>query len=167
MPIAPTVKSIMLPRYGVAQRLLCTLSGRARSTVTGMIRSVYLWSGTPGEPRTRSNRLEWIDSLLEGAERDLAHRIWKDSGNTINPRYVKGAHLFLNKHGLMSVRDDGCYMITLKGIRFERNEFRTVAEIDTGEGLLELLNLASSLSSRGTDLCEVAGFRGDYVDIQT
>lgn len=49
MQIAPTVKSILLPRYDVAQRLLCTLSGTARSTVTGLIRWVYLWSGTADE----------------------------------------------------------------------------------------------------------------------
>lgn len=39
-------------------------------------------------------------------------------------------------------------MTTPKGVRFAKNELRTVAEIDLNEGLLELLRLALSSSSR-------------------
>jgi hypothetical protein len=150
MPTAPTVKSIMLPRYDAARRLLGILNGCPRSTITGMLGSIYLWTGTPKEQRSWHDPLQWIDSLLEGAERDLAHRIWKESGKTIHPRYVKGAHLFLNKHDLLSVRDDGRYEITPKGARFAQDDLCTVAEIDTAEGLLELLMAVEPASTESS-----------------
>lgn len=113
----------------------------ARQGVTGMIKSIYLNSGTPQEITTWSNPDHWIDDLPTGDEQALARELWRTSGGSLNPRYAKGIHLFLNKHKLLSSGDNGVYAVTEKGNAFLREDTAVVQLIDYEEGMIHLLNM--------------------------
>jgi restriction system protein len=142
-PMSPTISSVMLPTYRTARQLLRTLAGTPRVTVTRMIDSIYRSSGSPEAQEKWNNPAQWIDLVLEGEENRLAKRIWIESETSINPRYVKGPHLFLNKQQLITTDEVGNYEITSRGNAFLIEDSRTVFEIDRSEGVLEILRILS------------------------
>jgi restriction system protein len=136
-----TISSIMLPTYGDAAKLLSILGGVPRANVTRMLRSIFFSTGTTRQPVNWKKPERWMVNTLEGEELHLAERIWIESGRTINPRYIKGAHLFLNKHELLLSEVGGAYEVSATGNAFLQGDAQTLATIDQLEGILELLSL--------------------------
>jgi restriction system protein len=115
--------------------------------VTGLIQSVYLNAGTPQETVNWSRPDHWIDDILSGDEQVLAQRIWRETDRSVNPRYLKGIHLFLNKHRLLEVRPDGAYTISKQGTDFIQSALSVTARIDNEEGLIALLDMIGKQTS--------------------
>lgn len=143
-----TVKSIMLPRYSRAKVALRLLEGFHRHTVTGLLQTLYLSSGTPQETADWSNPDDWIAEILEDDQMALATKIWKGSHGALNPRYLKGIHLFLTKHELIECDEDSRLCISPKGGAFISDDEIALKEIDLQEGIIELLKIVKDHSSR-------------------
>lgn len=155
--------STMLPTYREAALLLGLLDGVPRNIVTKTIASLYLYSGSPAEQMTWRSPSRWIETLLEGEQRDFAYHIWIKSNETLNPRYIKGAHLFLNKHMLLDLAPDGKYEVSVLGDLFRKQDQEFLLKIDYIEGMLHILELASHsydrqfILSRWVDLITNSG----------
>jgi restriction system protein len=152
MSAASTITSVMLPTYGVARHLLPTLSGVQRSTVTGMIESIYRGSGTPDAQLKWKDPSKWMAHVLEGEQRQLAEKIWEKSEGSLNPKYTKGSHLFLNKQQLLIVGTEGEYQISRRGHLFIAKDNQTTAEIDRSEGILQILKWISMVEMTRDEL---------------
>ena len=138
----------MLPRYSRAKVALRLLEGFRRHTVTGMLQTIYFNSGTPQETADWSNPDDWIAEILEDDELALATKLWKGSYGALNPRYLKGIHLFLTKHKLIACHEDSRLRISPKGGAFIGGDKATLKEIDLQEGIIELLKILKDHSTR-------------------
>lgn len=134
--------SVMLPRFSEARALLGLLNNIRRQCVNSTIKSVYLCTGCPSSQVNWQNPGKWIEYYLDGAEREFAGYVWEESGRKINPRYIKGTHLFLNKHKFLDV-DDGVYRVSSAGERFLNQDSCTIREVDKKEGMAEIVRLCA------------------------
>jgi restriction system protein len=60
---------------------------------------------------------QWIDRRLDGELRALAHKLWQESGRTLNPRYLYVQFTFIRGLRLLEAVD-GIYRIGERGRRF-------------------------------------------------
>lgn len=86
----------------------------------------------------------WISERLSGEEQALAHRIWRESKQELNPRYLRGCWYLTTKHDLL-VRDERDILrVTERGQQFlTEPEGSVVAEVDGHEGILTVLRLVA------------------------
>lgn len=106
------------------------------------MRSIWNLTGTPQEQVDWTNPDEWIAKRLEGENRELATRIWVQSDETVNPRYVYAHWKLIQKHDLFRKASDGKLRLTAKGKEFVNHDAgKTEQDIDQREGLAELLSL--------------------------
>lgn len=134
-----------LPRYGDVRHLLRVWKGRRKTDITGFQRRLLALRGTPRNPVDWTDPDTWIPARLEGADRDLATAIWRDSGGEVNPRFTAGAWTLVIRYGLL---DDnaGRLTITDRGRDFLDNELGDVVVLlDEHEGLRKLLELILDL----------------------
>ena len=92
-----TVRTPLFPSYEEVSKLIQIWDGVPRETVLGMIYSVHEQTGTPQNPVDWTEPDKWIGERLEGKHRDLANRIWKESGGTANPRHIYGSRPLRNE----------------------------------------------------------------------
>ncbi|MDE2853159.1 MAG: restriction endonuclease [Chloroflexota bacterium] len=81
---------------------------------------------------------DWIPERLEGQSRELAKRLWQESGQLVNPRHSAETRSFVNIHGLAQFQDNGI-QLTERGHRFLSQSSDLVRSIDEYEGLLFVL----------------------------
>jgi hypothetical protein len=82
----------------------------------------------------------WIPERLGGSERELAERIWRESKQNLNPRYIRGCWDLATKHDLLVRNQADILTMTERGRRFLDEIDRGVSvQIDTVEGILEIL----------------------------
>jgi restriction system protein len=142
------VRTPWFPRYSVVNQLLTILQGVRKSTVSDMLGAIVDQTGTPQNPVDWSNPDSWIAERLTGDNAALAKRIWEESKHTVNPRYIAGAYLFINNYSLLNV-----YQLSARGKAFLENDAKILRELDTAEGLLQLLSiLATKTRARRGDL---------------
>jgi restriction system protein len=79
---------------------ICIFSG-ASSPSRDLISAVWEQTGTPQSPVDWSDPDKWICERLTGDLQALAHKIWKGSSKTLNPRYLYDSYLFINKQNLL------------------------------------------------------------------
>ena len=79
---------------------ICIFSG-ASSPSRDLISAVWEQTGTPQSPVDWSDPDKWISERLTGDLQALAHKIWKGSSKTLNPRYLYDSYLFINKQNLL------------------------------------------------------------------
>jgi restriction system protein len=108
-PSAPTYADI-----GTVARLLDGVPARH---VREMMNAVYDRAGSAGTAIDWSSPDGWIAELLAGELRDLASRVWEGSGRTINPRYLYGLYVFINRLKLLEPTD-GILRLGDRGRRF-------------------------------------------------
>jgi restriction system protein len=139
------VATVRIPTYSEVAQLLRIWEGIPKPVVTGMIKTIADQSGTTRKPVDWSDPDSWIGNRLSGEFGDLALRIWQESGNCINPRYVYDAYLFIISKGLMDINIFGEYQLTSLGVAFTENDEKTLGILDRSEGIPRLLAILAGM----------------------
>lgn len=149
------VRTPLFPLYSTVRSLVQILDGVSKNAVRGMINALFDQTGTPQSNVDWSQPNDWIDQRLQGANRDLAKKIWTESSGTVNPRYAYGSYLFINSFGLLVPDTKGIYRSSADGIGFVENDPAILRKLDEEEGLPQLLSILAAHSPAK---------RGDLID---
>ena len=155
------VRAPLFPCYEEVRKLIKLWGdSTTKSAVLSLIYAVDEQTGTPQNNVDWSNPDQWINERLDGADRDLATRIWAESDKTINPRHIYGSYLFINTYRLLEPDSCGIYRVEKEGQGFLQNDSAIVRQIDEAEGLPKLLAIvaAHSPAKRGDLLDEWGEF---------
>lgn len=139
------VRAPLFPTYAELAHAIRIFTGEPPNLVLEMINAIRDQTGTPQNPVDWSDPDEWIDERLSGPKKKLAAKIWSDSGQTLNPRYVYGCYLFANNEGLLKPKS-GLYEVSDRGQSFLAGEESILRELDVVEGLPKLLSLVAERS---------------------
>jgi restriction system protein len=147
------VRTPHFPLYSEVRHLIQIFEGVSQATIKAMVKAISEQAGTPRKPVDWSRPDSWIHKRLSGDSANLADRIWKESEQQINPRYVYGSYLFINSSGLLEDNVFGVYQISARGQAFLDNDPKVLRELDDNEGLPQLLGiLAGKSAARRRDL---------------
>jgi restriction system protein len=141
------ISTVRIPPYSEVAQLLGIWEDVPKQLLTGMIRMIADQTGTARKPVHWSDPDTWISRRLSGENGALARRIWQESGNSINPRYVYDAFLFIMNKGMMDINIFGKYQITALGSAFKENNEKTLADLDQSEGLSRLLTILTGMDA--------------------
>ncbi|MBS1211055.1 MAG: uncharacterized protein H6R19_3453 [Proteobacteria bacterium] len=154
------VRTPLFPLYSEVRLLVQILDGISKDAVWGMIKALFDQAGTPQSNVDWSQPNEWIEQRLQGANRELAKKIWADSAGTVNPRHIYGSYLFINTFALLVPDAQGIYKRSLDGAAFLDDKAPVLRKLDEEEGLPQLLSIlaAHSPAKRGDLLDEWSEF---------
>ena len=138
------VRMPLFPLYSTVKQLVKVFSGLKRTDVSQLITAIHNQTGTPQNPVDWSDPGSWIDERLNGYDAEIAKRIWRDSKQTVNLRYLYGSYLLINSYGLLETDNEGVYQITEYGRQFVSGDKVAIKSLDDTEGLLQLLNILST-----------------------
>ena len=79
---------------------------------------------------------------MTGELRALALKVWDVSDKTLNPRYLRGSYLFINRLKLLD-KVDGVYRLGERGNRFLAHDEGILRDFDAVEGIPKLLSLVA------------------------
>jgi len=151
----PLVRTPLFPLYTEVAALLRIFDGISKDQVRSLIKAVHEQTGTPQNTVDWSQPSLWISERLNGADRQLAQRIWDESQQTVNPRHIYGAYLFINTYQLLSLKAAGQYTLEQRGNDFISSTPALLRELDEAEGLPQLLAiLAAHSPGKRADLLE-------------
>jgi restriction system protein len=139
------VQAPLYPLHSELEHAVRLLDGEPVQRVRGMMTAVIDLTGTPQDPVDWSNPDVWIDDRLSGEFRDLAHKIWTGSNKGLNPRYLYGCYLVINRARLLD-QNSGVYRLGERGTRFLAHDEALLRELDAGEGIPKLLSLVAERS---------------------
>ncbi len=148
-----------------ARAFLQILDGVPYKLYRSMCNEIWEQRGNPQEQVDWATPEQWIPERLCGEEQKLAIKLWQQSKNTINPRHVRGLWYFAKKHNLFATDGSGILTITDRGQCFiDQPAGQLVAEIDSHEGLLTILQLVAEKGpgKRGSILPGYAEFCRTY-----
>lgn len=167
-PSTPGLRSPtpLFPTYSNARHFLRILGQISASQYFSMASAIWEQRGNPQDQVDWSQPEEWISSRLQGADRELASRIWRLSHYQLNPRYTRGCWYFVSKHGLLARFHDDVLRVTDRGRSFlDETDGPVVAAIDEYEGLFTIMRLiAEQGTARRSTL--LPGY-GDYSRVHT
>jgi len=147
------VRTPHFPLYSEVRHLIRIFEGVAQATIKAMVKAISEQTGTPRKPVDWSRPGSWIHKRLSADSAILADRIWKESEQQINPRYIYGSYLFINSSGLLEDNVFGVYQISARGQAFLENDPKILRELDDNEGLPQLLGiLAGKSAARRRDI---------------
>lgn len=154
------VRTPLFPLYSEVRLLVQILDGISKDAVWGMIKALFDQTGTPQSNVDWSQPNEWIEQRLQGANRELATKIWADSAGTVNPRHIYGSYLFINTFALLVPDAQGIYKQSSDGASFLDAKASVLRKLDEEEGLPQLLTIlaAHSPAKRGDLLDEWSEF---------
>jgi restriction system protein len=141
----PIVQAPLFPTYTDLGNAIRALDGEPVQRVRDLLSAVSEQAGTPQSPVDWSDPDKWITERLMGEFQALAHKIWKGSNKTLNPRYLRDDYLFINKQGLLD-QVDGVYRLSERGRKFLAKDEAILRELDAVEGLPKLLSLIAERS---------------------
>ncbi len=121
-PRAPTYADI-----GTAVRLL---EGVPAKRVRDMMNAMFEQAGSAHSRVDWSDPDRWIDQRLSGELRTLARKVWEGSGKTLNPRYLYGHYVFINRLKLLEPVG-GIYRLGERGRRFLAGDKAILQELVT------------------------------------
>lgn len=127
-----------LPMYSDARLFLQIMDKASQSTFSQMIESLWEQRGSPQEQEDWTKPEVWIPERLDGAERELALKLWHDSKERLNPRYLHYTWRFAVKYQLLA-EHNGKINLTAPGEQFLQEDKNLIAEIDNYEGLIIVL----------------------------
>jgi restriction system protein len=147
------VRAPHFPLYSEVRHLIRIFEGVSQTTIKAMVKAISEQAGTPRKPVDWSRPDSWIRKRLSGDSAILANRIWQESEQQINPRYIYGSYLFINSSGLLEDNVFGVYQISPRGQAFLENDPKILRELDDNEGLPQLLGiLAGKSAARRRDI---------------
>ncbi|WP_288191706.1 restriction endonuclease [uncultured Phyllobacterium sp.] len=142
---ATIVQAPLYPLYSDVAHAIRLLNGEPVQRVRDMISAIASQMGTPQNPADWSDPNTWIAQRLSGELQTLAKKIWEDSGEALNPRYLTGCYLFINRLKLLE-QNAGVYRIGERGQQFLANDETILRELDAIEGIPKLLSLVAERS---------------------
>ena len=165
-----TAKSLLsftpaLPTWKQARAFLNVMPGVPYVAYRHMYDRIWDLKGSPQETEDWTDPDAWIPERLDGEDRALAWKIWRDTAQVINPRYTRGCWYLANKHGLLTRDAADQLQLTPAGQDFLNHPGgEQQAHIDQGEGLLTVLQLVAEHSpcKRGEILPDYAQFCNTY-----
>ena len=133
-------------------KILCERAESASVRVRDMISAVWDQTGTPQSPVDWSEPDKWIPERLSGELQALARKIWEGSKKVLNPRYLYGSYLFVNRLELLT-QHAGTYELNDRSKKFLSGDEQILRELDADEGLPKILSLIAERSpSRRGDI---------------
>jgi len=141
-----TIRSLTpgLPLYREARHFLRILDAVPYPLYRTMYDAIREQRGSPKEQEDWTAPDDWIPERLSGSEQALALRIWRESNHELNPRYLRGTWYLATKHRLLDRGHDDILRVTGRGQEFLSDpQGAIVAEIDSYEGLLSILQLVA------------------------
>lgn len=152
------IKLPLFPEYKTTITLLKILDGMPANDFKNMWNSLWEQRGTPQDTVDWTNPDEWIGVRLSGKDKEIAWKIWTESGKTVNPRWTRGGQFLMNGYHLIG-EENGVYKLTAEGKEFisdDNNE--VVKKIDLEEGVIQVLRQLSLIGSgKRSDLLEEWG----------
>ena len=149
----------LLPKYSQARSFLRILEGVPYSQYRDTYNEISSQQGNPQEQVDWLDPEMWISERLGGSERELAERIWRESKQNLNPRYILGCWYIVIKHDLLARNQIDILTITDRGRRFlDEGEPDVSVQIDNDEGILEILR---TVAEKGP------GRRSEFLDEYT
>lgn len=140
----PNVHVPHFPTYDNARALLRLLDGQSKRVLMQMREVIRSNVGTPQENRDWSQPEIWIPTILTGAERALAERLWIGSQGVVNPRHILGAWLLCSSYELVITDGHDTLCITSNGRDFlDYPAGEIEQQLDYAEGLLHLLAIVA------------------------
>lgn len=158
------VRTPHFPLYSQVKHLLTLLDGVPKSTVAGMIQSLFNQMGTPQNPADWTDPDTWIPQRLSGAQADLAMHIWQQTQHELNPRHIYGSYLFIKGENLLDLDRASIYRLNARSNAFLRDDPTLVRELDEHEGMLKLLQILATKTRamRGDLLPEWRDFLNEH-----
>lgn len=141
----PVVQAPLYAPYSEVAHAIQLLDGEPVQRVRDMISAMAAQMGTPQNPVDWSNPDDWIGERLSGDLQTLAKKIWKGSGKELNPRYLNGCYLFINRLHLLD-QVNGVYRLDERSRKFLAKDEELYRELDAKEGIPKLLSLVAERS---------------------
>ena len=138
------VRFSWVPPYSWISKLLATLDNEPKKKVSNMVNSIWDQRGNPQNPVDWSDPDTWIVENLEGDDLELARRIWEESEHIVNPRYTNSPLAFITRYELLTANEEGVFQLSDKGRAFLNNDANTIRDLDSSEGLLQLLEILAT-----------------------
>ena len=146
------VQAPLFPTYAELGEAIKALQGEPIRRVRDMISAVWDQTGTPQSPVDWSEPDKWIPERLSGELQALARKIWEGSKKVLNPRYLYGSYLFVNRLELLT-QHAGTYELNDRSKKFLSGDEQILRELDADEGLPKILSLIAERSpSRRGDI---------------
>lgn len=142
---AAIVQAPLFPTYAELGHAMRAFDGEPVKRVRETINAMWEQTGTPQNPVDWSEPDKWIGERLSGDLQAFARKIWDSSGKTLNPRYLYGPYLFINRLKLLN-RVDGVYRIGDWAQRFLSGDEGAIRELDAAEGIPKILSLVAERS---------------------
>lgn len=143
--VEPVVQAPLYAPYSEVAYAIRLLNGEPVQRVRDMISAIADQTGTPQNPVDWSDPDTWIGARLSGDLQNLARKIWEGSGKELNPRYLRGCYLFINRMRLLD-RVGGVYQLSDRGQKFLASDESILRELDAAEGIPKLLSLVAERS---------------------
>ncbi|AFZ67419.1 restriction endonuclease [Deinococcus peraridilitoris] len=134
------------PAYSAASVLYRWLEGKPVDDFRVMREAIRQQMGTNGNQVNWTQPDEWIPARLEGTARELALRLWNDSGKELNPKNVSGPMRLASNYALLA-EAGGRYQLTGRGSAFVEQDPVVLREIDQEEGVTQLLVILAGFTS--------------------
>jgi restriction system protein len=103
------------PTYADIKNAVRVLDGVPVQRVRDLMNAIFELGRAAGPDWSDPDR--WINEQLSGELRALAQKIWDGSGKTLNPRYLYGHTVFINRLKLLEPVG-GSYQLGERGRRF-------------------------------------------------
>lgn len=142
---ANIVQAPIFPTYADVGFAIRSLDGEPLRRVRDTMTAIYDQAGTPQSPVDWSDPDTWITERLTGDLQGLARKVWEGSKKTLNPRYLYGCYLFINRMKLLD-QYGGVYQLGERGKKFLAGDEAVLRELDAVEGLPKLLSLIAERS---------------------
>lgn len=139
------VQAPLYPPYSDVGHAIRLLDGEPVQRVRDMLSAIAAQTGTPQNPADWSDPDTWIGERLSAELERLARKVWVGSGKALNPRYLYGCYLFINRLHLLE-QDAGTYRVGERSRRFLANDEALLRELDSIEGIPKLLSLVAERS---------------------
>ena len=142
---AKIVQAPLFPTYADVGYAMHAFEGEPVKLGRETIKAMFELTGTPQNRVDWTKPDVWIGERLVNGPRDFARKVWAESNRTLNPRYLYGPYLFINRLKLLE-RGDGVYRLGERGRRFLKSDETIIRELDAAEGIPKVLSLVAERS---------------------
>lgn len=143
-----------LPIYSNARHFLRTIAGSPAALYHSMSNAIWEQRGNPQANASWTDPDTWIPQRLSGDEQALALRFWNESRHALNPRHTRGCWYLASDTSCSKPTSVARLRSPNVAKNLEKPDSTSVAEIDSYEGILTILQL---VAERGP------GWRSDFL----
>jgi restriction system protein len=134
-----------LPTYSQLRGYLTAIDGVPASELEQLSSAVWGLRGTPQEPVSWDDPEQWIAERLTGDVQNLAKQVWSRSKQTVNPRYMRGPAIVVDRYDLAEESGERKWVITAAGRDLLDTQFgATEKGIDLQEGMAEIMQIVQA-----------------------